>query len=171
MVAQNPIALGANALRTLGEGGTQAVTQLANQLTRATSQLLSGVAGGPGGAGGFPLPLGLPPLPGLAAFANGNPNGNPNGNNNGAAAGPLAPFVQLLAPLAQLENSVLPAGVPRPTALLISGLGAGGPAPTPIPVETGIVRQAVSRPGEAEGVEGLNGVRPSTRVDVGIQLV
>lgn len=161
-MAQNPVALAANTLRTLGDGGTQAISQLGNQLTRAASQLLGGVAGGPGGV---PLPLGLPALPGIAA------------NGNGAANGPLGlPGLQQLVPiqaiqaLGQLENAVVPPGLPRVSALLL-GIAQPAAAPTPdIPtVETGL--RPAARPGTGVGVEGLNGASRTGRVDVGVQLV
>ena len=166
MVAQNPVALAANTLRTLGDGGTQAISQLGNQLTRAASQLLGGVAGGPGVAqAGLPLPLGLPALPGIA------PNGAAAGN------GPLGlPSIQSLVPiqavqaLGQLENSVLPPGVPRISALLL-GIAQPAAAPTPAAPEVEMGLRPATRIGAAVGVEGLNGASRTGREDVGVQLV
>ncbi len=167
-MAQNPVAVAANTLRTLGDGGTQALSQLTNQLTRAASQLLGGVANG--GPGGVPLPLGLPTLPVLAAE---------NGANGAAGNGPLGlPGIQQLIPiqaiqaLGQLENAVVPPGVPRVSALLL-GIAQPAAAPTPdIPqVEMGLRTPLTPRPGGSVGVEGLNGASRTGRRDVGVQLV
>lgn len=116
---QSPVALGANVLRQIGETGVQTVTTLGQQFAQANSTILRQIA-----SGAPPFPLALP-IPGLG----GNP-GNPNG---GAGLLPtpasLIPTPALQA-IAQLENSVLPAGLPRPAAILLQAIGVGvGPTP------------------------------------------
>ncbi len=98
----NPVAGIANAAKTLNEQANITVKSLSDGFTQATSQLLTQAAQG--------LP-GLPVVPGQAA-ARGN-------------QAPLAGLQQIVAPFTQLEDVVLPAGLPRPSQLL---LGAAAPA-------------------------------------------
>lgn len=181
MTIPNPFALAANTIRQIGESANQTVQSVGNQFAQVTSQGLRAVASGgpplplPGVAGGIPLP-----------FATGNPNGggnsngNPNGNPNGNQTGPLGlPSLQQVLPIqaiqavGQLENSILPAGIPRVSQLLLSvagavngngnGNGNGGTSPEPAP-------SALPAPSRSPGTEGLDGVSQRGRAR-GVQLV
>ena len=168
MTMQNPVALAANTLRQIGESANQTVMSIGTQFAQVNSQLLRGLA-----TGAPPFPLGLPPIPGLATLVNG---GNPGHNGNGIP-GPLGllPTPQQFIPrpaiqaIAQLENALLPAGLPRPAQVLLQALGNGAPEREAPPVETGI--SPTLRAGSQVGLEGLNGVQQGARRDVGIQLV
>ena len=170
MVAQNPVALAANTLRQIGESGNQAVMGLGNTLSQTASQLLRGLGGG--GA----LPFGLPNIaaiiPGLGNAGGSSHNSSHNGNGAGPlglpAIGQLIP-AQAVQAVTQLEAAVLPPGLPRPAAILMTALGVGpAPTPEPTPVETGI--RPTERPGRGAGLDGLNGIRQPGQ-DMGIQLV
>ena len=154
MTMQNPVALAANTVRQLGETANQTVQSLGNQLAATSSTLLSGLAGGSG-------PLALPGI-------------------SGANGGGLLPAPQQLVPtqalqaLSQLENAVLPAGLPRPAAMLLqasAGVTAAmngngrGETRAPTPSTAGIPADRRS-----PGTEGLNGVSQRTRAR-GVQLV
>jgi hypothetical protein len=161
---QNPIAMGANVLRQIGETANQTVMTLGNQFAQTNSQILRGIATG--------APPGLP-LPGAA----GNP-GNPNGQlglfplGNGAAAGPLGlPLpTEALRSINQLENSILPAGLPRPSAVLLAAANGRPPAEAVEEAVAPMTGHNGPRPGAALGAEGLNGLdRRGARA--GIQLV
>lgn len=169
MTIPNPFALVANTVRQIGESANQTVQSVGNQFAQVTSQGLRAVASGgpplplPGVAGGIPLPFG-------------NPGGSShNNNNNGNQAGPLGlPSLQQLLPVqaiqavGQLENSILPAGVPRISQLLLSMAGGvpangEGPAPEPGPA-------ALPAPSRVPGTEGLDGISQRGRAR-GVQLV
>jgi hypothetical protein len=150
---QNPIAMGANVLRQIGETANQTVMTLGNQFAQTQSQLLRGLA-----TGQPPLSLSLP---GLGA----------NGNGGGVGAGPLGlPLpTEALRSINQLENSILPAGLPRPSSMLMS-LANGRPPGEAADEAVAPVEARPSRPGEHMGVEGVNGLdRRGARA--GIQLV
>jgi hypothetical protein len=158
---QNPVALAANTIRQLGETANQTVMTLGNQFAQTNSQILRAVA-----TGAPPGPLALPLLNGLAPGANANPghNGNPNG------AGPFGLPVptEALRALGQLENSILPQGLPRPSAILLAA--ANGRPPAEAVEEATRPPTEPARFGAQVGVEGLNGLdRRGSRT--GIQLV
>ncbi len=178
MTMQNPVALAANTLQQLGATATQTITSLGNNLNQTASQLLRGLSSG----AALPLPLGLPPLPGLAAIngaINGGSthnNGNPNGNQAGPLGLPGLPTLQQLVPIqaiqaiGQLENTILPPGVPRVSQMLLAAFGPAVAVAEPAtPVETGLI--PTERLGANVGLEGLNGVQQPTDRDFGIQLV
>lgn len=104
----NPLTAIANTARTFNEQANVTLKSLSDTVTQASNNLLTGLAQG---------------LPGLPALGGGNPGrGNPNG---GAAA---VPSIQtLLAPFSQLEDVLLPPGLPRPSQVLL------GTAPRPRP--------------------------------------
>ena len=106
MVMQNPIAAVANAAKTLTEQANVTVKGLSDGLTQATSQILTQAAQG---------------LPGLPALGGQGTPARANG-------GPLAGLAQIVAPFTQLEEVILPKGLPRPSQLL---LGTTAPARPP----------------------------------------
>lgn len=154
MTMPNPVALAANTVRQLGETANQTVQSLGNQLAQTSSTLLSGLANGAG-----PLPL-----PGISGANGGGPLPTPQ---------QLVP-TQALQAISQLENAVLPAGLPRPAAMLLqasagvtAAMNGNGQAETraPTPSTAGIPAERRS-----PGTEGLNGVSQRTRAR-GVQLV
>ena len=155
MVMPNPVALAANTARQLGETLNQTVQSLGNQVASTGSTLLTGLANG-----GPPLPL-----PGVS----------------GAPGGGLLPTPQQLVPtqalqaLSELENAILPAGLPRPAGMMLQAAGGAtaaarngngnGDTRAPRPSTAGLPQERRS-----PGTEGLNGVNQRTRAR-GVQLV
>ena len=155
MSTQNPLALVANTLRQFGEQGNALVQGIANQGATAASGLLRTAASGAPG---------LPGLPGIAGTGNGN------GQNGGAGPPGLptpAALGQVLRPLVQFEQAVLPRGVPGPAAALMTATRGvnGGPVPVPPAVA---VDPRISGAPITPGVEGLNGA--GSRRAAGVQL-
>ena len=115
-MVMNPLAAVANAAKTLTEQANITVKSLSDGLTQATSQILTQAA------------QGLPGLPMLGG--QGNPGrGNPNG-------GPLAGLAQIVAPFTQLEEVILPKGLPRPSQMILGTTAARPRAPAPAAPET-----------------------------------
>lgn len=147
----NPIALGANTLRQVGEQINAAIQGVATQGAVGTSGLLRAIASG------------APRLPGLPAIA-GNGNGA-NGNGGLPALPGIAQAALLLRPLVQLEQAVLPRGVPGPASVLMSATRTPVPAPvTPAGTTAPITGPTTTTP----GVEGING--HGSRRAAGVQL-
>lgn len=152
----NPLATLATSARQLNEQANQVVKSLGDSFTQTTNQLLASAAQG--------LPA-LPPLPG----AQGNP-GNGRGNPNGAPNGGFPQLQQLIpAPalqaVSQVEDVLLPPGVPRPSQALLGArprrqVMEQPPAEQPAPAAPG------RQPGM--GVGGLNSEsrRPSRALGV-----
>jgi len=109
--AVNPLTLPLSTIKQMGEQANVAIQSLGTGMTRATSQTLDALMGG------------IPALPGMP------------GGNGGAPAG--LPTPQGLMPanlqqaLGQVENLLIPPGLPRPSQVL-TGVT---PAPTPLPAE------------------------------------
>lgn len=103
----NPLVAIANTARTFNEQANTTVKALSDSITQASNTVLTGLAQG---------------LPGLPGLGGGNP-GRGNTHNGGA----VNIAQQLLAPFSQLEDVLLPPGLPRPSQVL---LGTGrAPAP------------------------------------------
>ncbi len=100
-MTMNPISLAANTARQGGETLNQTVQSLQNSVAQTSSTVLQGLAAG------------VPslPLPGIAA----------------APGGGLPVPTQALQALSQLENAVLPAGVPGPAGALLRAVAPGQP--------------------------------------------
>lgn len=107
----NPLTAPLDAFKKLGEQASMGIQQLGTGLTNITSQGIDALAmaapalpGLPGAAPGA-APAALPGLPGLPA--------------------------NLQQVLTQVENVVVPAGLPRPSAILTGKAAAAPAAPTP----------------------------------------
>jgi hypothetical protein len=120
----NPLATLASSARQLNEQANQVVKSLGDSFTQTTNQLLASAAQG--------LPP-LPPLPGAQASNPGNSRGNPNGGNQF----PQLPTPQQLIPaqalqaVSQVEDVLLPPGIPRPSQALLQAARPRRPAPAP----------------------------------------
>ncbi len=167
----NPLATLATSARQLNEQANQVVKSLGDSITQTTNQLLASAAQG--------LPA-LPPLPGAQASNPGNNpgnhRGNPNGGNpNGAPNGGF-PTLQQLIPaqaiqaVSQVEDVLLPPGLPRPSQALLQATGAKPRRQAPAPAAESPAAPATSaRVGVTAGVEGANARR--TGRALGIQAV
>lgn len=157
MVGFNPLAGPANILRQFGEQANSLLLGAQGQATQGVSGLLRSIASG------------APPLPGLPAIA-GNGGGNPNGNNNGVPGIPTpAGVAQLLRPLAQLESSILPRGVPGPAQTIMAASRGATQVSTEAGADAATEAAAAASPrGAHAGVEGLNGA--GSRRAIGVQL-
>lgn len=160
--ATNPLALGANTLRQIGEQINTSIAGLSGQATQTTSNLLRQIASGAPPLPG-PLNLGLPAITGLGG--NNNPG---NSNGNGVLPTP-AGIASLLRPLAQLEQQVLPRGVPGPAMTLITATRGLGGAPAP-EAAAEVAPPGVRANGTpvTPGLEGVNGA--GMRRAAGVQL-
>ncbi len=160
----NPFALGANTLRQIGEQTNTLVSGLGGQVTQTASSLLRQVASG------APQLPGLPAIAGFAGPSSNNPGHNSNGNPNGNGALPSpAGIAALVKPLAQLEASVLPRGIPGPAMALISATRGLNGAPAPPVVEEAVTARIRADGSPAvPGLEGVNGA--GSRRSIGIQL-
>lgn len=118
----NPLATLATSARQLNEQANQAVKSLGDSFIQTTNQLLATAAQG--------LPP-LPPLPGAQATNPVNSRGNPNGGNQF----PQLPTPQQLIPaqalqaVSQVEDVLLPPGIPRPSQALLQATRPRRPAP------------------------------------------
>ena len=118
MTQFNPLEPLATAARQFNEQANLAVRGLGDTLTQTANTLLQVPA---------QLPLALPLPNGVGGRRNnpghnGNPNGNPNSNGIFPALNQLVP-TQALQPLTQVEDVIIPAGLPRPTRVLLDALG------------------------------------------------
>ena len=119
----NPLATLASSARVMGEQANTAIKSLGDAFSQSTSQLLSTAA------------QAVPPLPGAPGGQQGNPN---RGNPGPQAQLPSLIPTQALRAFSQVEEIVLPKGLPRPSAALLQAAGvqpapaaAREPAPTP----------------------------------------
>ena len=109
----NPFTAPLSAIKQMGEQANVAIQSLGTGMTRATSQTLDALMGG--------LP-GLPGMPGAAPA--------PAMNAGLPMPGALLP-ANLTQALGQVENLLIPPGLPRPSQVL-AGVT---PTPTPPPEE------------------------------------
>ena len=160
----NPLTTLANSARQINEQANQVVKSLGDSFTQTTNQLLASAA------------QGLPalPLPGAQSGNPGNSRGNPNGGNpNGAPNGGFPTLQQLipaqaLQAVSQVEDVLLPPGLPRPSQALLQATGARPRRQAPAPAaETPAATP--TRVGVTAGVEGANARR--TGRALGIQAV
>jgi len=107
----NPLTAPLSAIKQLGEQANVAIQSIGTGMTRATSQTLDALMGG------------LPGLPGLPGAAPTPAMGIPT-------PGALLP-ANLTQALGQVENLLIPPGLPRPSQVL-AGVT---PTPTPAPEE------------------------------------
>ena len=107
----NPLTAPLSALKQIGEQANVAIQSMGTGITRATSQTLDALMGG------------LPGLPGMPGGNGGAPAGIPK-------PGALLP-ANLTQALGQVENLLIPPGLPRPSQVF-AGVT---PAPTPPPEE------------------------------------
>jgi len=107
----NPLTAPLSALKQIGEQANVAIQSMGTGITRATSQTLDALMGG------------LPGLPGMPGGNGGAPAGIPK-------PGALLP-ANLTQALGQVENLLIPPGLPRPSQVL-AGVT---PTPTPAPEE------------------------------------
>jgi hypothetical protein len=139
MTQFNPLEPLTTAARQFNEQANLAARGLGDSLTQTANTLLQVPA---------QLPLALPLPNGVGGRRNnpGNSNGNPNGGGQlFPALDQLVP-TQALQPLTQVEDVVIPAGLPRPTRVLLDALGpprrrvVEEPAPAATASENRIVR-------------------------------
>ena len=138
----NPLATLATSARQINEQANQVVKSLGDSFTQTTNQLLSSAA------------QGLPPLP-LPGAQSSNP-GHSRGNPNGASNGGLPTLQQLipaqaLQAVSQVEDVLLPPGLPRPSQAFLGAARPRRPAP---PTEEVAPTTAATRPRATPGVEG-----------------
>ncbi len=117
----NPLATLATSARQLNEQANQAVKSLGDSFTQTTNQLLATAAQG--------LPP-LPPLPGAQASNPGNGRGNSNGGSGLPQLQQLIP-TQALQAVSQVEDVLLPPGIPRPSQTLFQAARPRRQAPPP----------------------------------------
>lgn len=155
----NPLATLATSARQLNEQANQVVKSLGDSFTQTTNQLLASAA------------QGLPalPLPGAQSGNPGHSRGNPNGAPNGGfpALQQLIP-AQALQAVSQVEDVLLPPGIPRPSQALLQATGARPRRAAPAMEEAAPAAAPVTRVGVA-GVEGANARRAGRAL--GIQAV
>jgi hypothetical protein len=155
----NPLSTLATSARQLNEQANQVVKSLGDSFTQTTNQLLASAAQG--------LPA-LPPLPGAQASNPGNSRGNPNGAPNGGfpQLQQLIP-AQALQAVSQVEDVLLPPGIPRPSQTLLQATGARPRRPAPMPAEEAPAAPAApARVGVTAGVEGANARRAGRALGV-----
>lgn len=153
--------------RQLTEGFNTAVKALGDNVTQGVNQLLQVPATGlrglrlPGlgqGAGALNLadPLGL--------FRGGSShNNNPNGFL-GNGGNPLAAVTNVVKAFGQVEDVILPRGLPRPSALILGVTTPTEPVATDM---NGVVLPTTRGAGTSIGIEG--GQRPAAERRVGRQ--
>lgn len=108
----NPFTAPLSAIKQMGEQANVAIQSLGTGMTRATSQTLDALMGG--------LP-GLPGMPGAPA---------PARNAGLPTPGGLMP-ANLTQALSQVENLLIPPGLPRPSQVLAGVTPPTPPPPTP----------------------------------------
>lgn len=116
----NPFTAPLSAIKQMGEQANVAIQSLGTGMTRATSQTLDALMGG------------LPGLPGLP----GTPGAPAPAMNAGLPTGALMP-ANLTQALGQVENLLIPPGLPRPSQVLA---GVTPPTPTPPPTPPPVER-------------------------------
>lgn len=150
--------------RQLTEGFNQSIKALGDNLTQGVNQLLqvpaTGLRGlrlpGLGGQGGGALNLADP----LGLFRGGRGGSSHNNNPNGAA-NPLNAVTNVVKAFEQVEDVILPRGLPRPSALIL-----GVTTPEQAVVDNGPVVPTAGA-GTTIGIEG--GQRPAAERRVGRQ--
>lgn len=142
----NPLAALASSARQINEQANQVVKSLGDSFTQTTNQLLTSAAQG--------LPA-LPPLPGAQQQSSHNQRGNPNGPNQFPQfPGPqqLIP-TQALQAVSQVEDVILPPGLPRPSQALLQAAGVR-PRRAPAPPMEEVPPVAAEPRRVIPGVEG-----------------
>jgi hypothetical protein len=147
----NPLATIASSARQLNEQANQAVKSLGDSFTQTTNQFLASAA---------QAAPPLPPLPG--AQQGSHSRGNPNGPNQF----PQLPTPQQLIPaqalqaVSQVEDVLLPPGIPRPSQALLQATRPRRPAPPP---EEAAAPPQPPMPARADRIAGVSeiGARPT----------
>lgn len=151
--------------RQLTEGFNQSIKALGDNLTQGVNQLLqvpsTGLRGlrlpGLGGQGGGALNLADP----LGLFKGGSSHNNNAGGLLGNGGNPLNAVTNVVKAFGQVEDVILPRGVPRPSALIL-----GITTPTEAVIENGAVVPTTGA-GTSIGIEG--GQRPAAERRIGRQ--
>ncbi|KKM83050.1 hypothetical protein LCGC14_1313270 [marine sediment metagenome] len=116
---QNPLTAPLSALKQIGEQTNVAIQSMGTGLTRATSQTLDALVGG------------FPPLPGMPGAQARVTTGLPGFPGPGA----LLP-ANLQQALGQVENLLIPPGLPRPSQVF-TGVVPPAPVAPPTPEKPG----------------------------------
>lgn len=151
--------------RQLTEGFNTSIKALGDNLTQGVNQLLqvpaTGLRGlrlpGLGGQGAGALNLADP----LGLFRGGSSHNNNAGGGLLGGGNPLAAVNNVVKAFSQVEDVILPRGLPRPSALIL-----GATTPTELVTENGAIIPTTGQ-GTSIGIEG--GQRPAAERRVGRQ--